>query len=163
MDIRERKSDLLVTFPERCRRAKLLVTFQRQMVYETLLNFDGHPTADDIYDVVHEKLPQISRSSVFRILDTLSNSGLVAKVMHPGSVTRYDGVADGHSHLVCRKCGTMLDWHNLRFHHSELPPEPPDGFRVEDIILCGYGVCRKCREGDLAMTDALRADGNLTG
>ena len=141
-----KRMGLLATFSDRCRAAGLVTTFHRQTVYETLLEQEDHPTADAIFDAVKTKLPQISRSSVFRILETLTTAGLIARVMHPGSVARYDGVADGHTHLICTCCGAMSDWHELRFDHDKLPGVAPDGFRIDGVALCCYGLCKKCRQ-----------------
>ncbi|MDO5552986.1 MAG: transcriptional repressor [Planctomycetia bacterium] len=157
---RPNPADLLAEFPERCHSANLLVTLPRQVVYESLIERTDHPTADMVYKSVHERAPQISRSTVFRILDSFASKGLIFKVMHPGSAARYDGVADGHAHLVCTECGRIYDWLIPSFGLNDVARDLPDGFQVRGLTVCYQGICRQCQiQGAACDSENDRDDG----
>ena len=49
-------------------------TFQRTVTLDAVHTLANHPTADDVYNFVHEKYPQISRTTVYRNLNKLCDS-----------------------------------------------------------------------------------------
>lgn len=68
-----------------------------------------HPTAEEIYHAVREKLPRISLGTVYRNLDVLSASGLAQKIEMCGCQRRFDGRVDQHYHIRCVRCGKVDD------------------------------------------------------
>ena len=46
-------------FAELCRQKGLPVTMQRRVILETVLERHDHPTADQIYEAVHERIAQL--------------------------------------------------------------------------------------------------------
>ena len=54
-----------------CKDTGLSLTIQRRRVFETLLSRKDHPSADDLYHDIRVQLPGISRTTVYRVLDTL--------------------------------------------------------------------------------------------
>jgi len=53
-----------------CRRRGLPVTAQRQYILQEILQRDDHPSADQIYTAVKNRIPGLSRTTVYRVLDT---------------------------------------------------------------------------------------------
>lgn len=152
------QQDILQGFAAKCREVGLSVTIPRQMVYEALRKRKDHPTADMIYNDLRVIAPQISRATVFRILDSLAGCGIVQRVMHPGAVARYDGVAEGHIHLICTRCGRILDWATAPFPTGSAiasggeVDDVPEGFQVHGVVVNYYGLCRLCREAEETTT-----------
>jgi len=72
-------------FTQICRERSLPLTVQRRAVLEIMLDRQDHPTADQVYAEIQAKLPGMSRTSVYRILEMLVATGMVTKVCHPGS------------------------------------------------------------------------------
>ena len=68
---REEIAARLQEFEETCRRKGLPLTVQRRVILEAVLQRDDHPTADQIYEAVQERIPQLSRTTVYRVLDAL--------------------------------------------------------------------------------------------
>src|SRR5690349_18355884 len=96
-------------FDRICRERGLPLTMQRRAVFESVLERHDHPSADQIYDAIKLKMPSLSRTTVYRILDTLVQTGMVKRICHPGSAARFDPKVRQHHHLVCMRCQRILD------------------------------------------------------
>lgn len=84
-------------------------TFQRTLTLDAVHALANHPTADVVYNYVHEKYPQISRTTVYRNLNKLCASHDLARVKIFGSADRYDHDLHSHYHFICEKCGDVSD------------------------------------------------------
>lgn len=134
-------------FPALCRQAGLKVTPQRSAVYAMLASTDTHPSPETIFSSVREGLPNISQGTVYKVLDLLTERGLLVKVATPGQVARYDARTEPHYHAVCIRCGGIED-----VQAEAAPPVPrgdPDGgFDVHKVDVVLQGLCRNCRAPD---------------
>lgn len=128
-----------------CRQRQLPLTAQRRTVLEVLLQRSDHPTADAVYEVAVERIPGISRRTVYRVLDTLVEWGIIRRVHHPGAAVRFDARTDRHHHLVCLHCHKILDFENADLDQLPLPRGKLHGFTVSDYSVQLMGVCPDCR------------------
>jgi Fur family transcriptional regulator, peroxide stress response regulator len=140
------RQDSLRRLEEICREKGLPVTSQRRTVLEVLLRRSDHPTADQVYEAVQAGLPQISRRTVYRVLDTLVEFDLIRRVHHPGAVARFDGMIHRHHHLVCTRCHKILDLESSALDDMPLPAGKPQGFVIHDFSVQFMGVCPDCRK-----------------
>jgi Fur family peroxide stress response transcriptional regulator len=124
----------------------LPVTMQRRAVFEAILDRRDHPTADQVFQVLHPRLPQLSRMTVYRILGTLVPLGLVSKTCHPGSSARFDPTLHQHHHLVCLECGDIIDLEDARLNKLPWPDVSRCGFQIEDYHINFRGRCARCRQ-----------------
>jgi len=88
-------SPSLAEFESLCRRRGLAVTVQRRAVFTELARRRDHPTADQVYDAVRDRLPGLSRTTVYRVLEALVENGLARKVHHAAGVVRFDPMTGG--------------------------------------------------------------------
>ncbi len=139
-------ADRLKQLEEVCRQRGLPLTSQRRAVLEVLLARSDHPTADQIFETVRARSPQISRRTVYRVLDTLAELGLIRRVHHPGATVRYDAKTYRHHHLVCLFCNAIVDWESPDFDDLALPKGKPHGFEVSDFSVQLSGICPECRK-----------------
>lgn len=128
------------------RKSGLPVTIQRRAVFETILQRQDHPTAEQVYRAVRQDLPQISRMTVHRILGTFVSLGLVIKTCHPGSAARFDPKIQQHHHLVCLDCGTIIDVEDPRLNRIPWPKVNPREFTIQDCDVHFRGRCARCRQ-----------------
>ncbi|MFQ9678614.1 MAG: transcriptional repressor, partial [Eggerthella lenta] len=68
---------------ETAERATTRNTIQRALVLEAVQSLHNHPTSADVYEVVRERHPNISRATVYRNLGVLANRGEVLRVEVP--------------------------------------------------------------------------------
>ena len=71
---------------------------QRAVILEELRKLKSHPTADELYSIVRERLPRISLGTVYRNLDFLADSGEIRRLEAAGSTKRFDGDISNHQH-----------------------------------------------------------------
>ena len=120
------------------------MTRQRAVILEELRKIKSHPTADELYSIVRERLPRISLGTVYRNLDFLADSGEIRRLEAAGSTKRFDGDLSRHQHVRCVQCGRIGDV----MQGQEAPPV--NGMQVEGFstILSSRvefdGICEEC-------------------
>lgn len=124
----------------------LRMTKQRQVILEELRAVTSHPTADDMYDMVRRRLPNVSLGTVYRNLEILAESGVVQKIDIGGTKKRFDGNVANHYHLRCIICGRVDDVHL----------DPGVDLEAQAAVLTDYtilrhrlefiGLCPRCEQ-----------------
>jgi len=125
-------------------RRKPRMTRQRRVIIEELQGAEWHPTADELYVRVRERLPRISLGTVYRNLELLAERGLIRKVYCGGGPHRFDGSAGQHGHIMCVQCGRIEDVSVEGLEVSERVIAERTGFRVTGHALEFWGVCPEC-------------------
>jgi Fur family peroxide stress response transcriptional regulator len=133
------------TLETACRSEGLPVTVQRRAIYELLAGRTDHPTADQVWEAARVRLPGVSRTTVYRVLDTFVRLGLVVRTPHPGAAVRFDPRTERHHHLVCTVCHRVLDVESSRLDAVALPDTATLGFEIDDFSVHIRGVCAACR------------------
>ena len=105
----ETRCERLRRFEDVCRQRGLSLTVQRRVILEAVLDHADHPTADRIYDEVSRRIPGVSRTTVYRVLEMLVEVGVITKACSPGAATRFDPMTHRHHHLVCLHCDRLID------------------------------------------------------
>jgi Fur family transcriptional regulator, peroxide stress response regulator len=140
---RQRRLDELARI---CRERGLRCTVQRRAILEAVLELDNHPTAEQVYEVVLPRLPGVSKTTVYRTLESLSRLGVISKACHPGAAARFDGRTELHHHLICLSCDAVVDISDERLDALVVPDTSGFGFEVTDFKVQLRGHCRRCRE-----------------
>jgi Fur family peroxide stress response transcriptional regulator len=136
----------LRAFEALCRRTGVPFTVQRRVVLQAVLERDDHPTADQVLEVVKERAPGVSRTTVYRVLDMLVEVGVIRRLHHPGPAARFDGKIRRHHHLICKKCNTVIDLENANLDRLRFPDVSTAGFEVDDFSVQFTGTCAACRQ-----------------
>ena len=118
-------------------------TVQRTLVLETVRSLHNHPTAEEIYETVAARCPNISQGTVYRNLNSLAEDGEILRVQVANAPDRYDFTTQPHAHFRCKYCGKVFDF-NLP--DSPLPTALNQGFQVEDYQLVFCGSCPQCKK-----------------
>lgn len=124
----------------------LRFTKQRRVILEELRRTTSHPTADEVYEMVRRRLPNISLGTVYRNLEVLSESGLILKLDLSDTRRHFDGITENHYHFRCVRCGQVDD-----------VPGDPHGLieeissRLADYTIVSHklefvGVCPHCKQ-----------------
>jgi Fur family peroxide stress response transcriptional regulator len=129
-----------------CRKHGLALTIQRRAILENLAGRNDHPTADQLYDSIKDQLKGVSKTTVYRILETLVSVGVIRKVSNPESISRFDADTSRHHHLICVECGTVIDIHDEELNRLELPECFKSDFEFHDYSINFSGRCSRCRK-----------------
>jgi Fur family transcriptional regulator, ferric uptake regulator len=124
-------------------------TKQRQIVLETVLEHCDHPTADQIYFYVRKKDEKISRGTVYRNLNILSEEGEILHVKVPG-VDRFDSRQDLHYHLLCSECGKLTDLADPYDSKLDRKIARESGYQISRHRLIFEGICPECQKKEAA-------------
>lgn len=97
---------------------------------------------------IHDALGTVGLASVYRVLEALSDHGLVQRVDVGDGVARFEPVRDGlghHHHLVCDGCGKVEAFEDPRLEQAISAVEERTGYDVvaHDVVL--RGACGDCR------------------
>lgn len=129
-----------------CREKSLRLTQQKRTVLEEIVSRHDHPTADLVLAEVRKKIPDISRATVYRILEFFVQEGVIQKICHPGSAAHYDARTEQHHHVVCRECSKVMDVEVPKLDEIDLPDKEKNGFKIECHSVYFRGICPNCQE-----------------
>ena len=89
---------------------------------------------------------RVGLASVYRVLETLVEHGLVQRVDVGDGIVRYEPMrADHHHHLVCGECGKVERFADSQLERAIHAVEERSGYSVvaHDVVL--RGACDECR------------------
>jgi len=118
-------------------------TRQLAMVWQAIKDDKSHPTADQVYERVRRKLPNISLGTVYRNLQKLVALKKL-QVLMLGRSQHFDPLVQRHQHFICEVCDRVFDV--LVESQREIRPAklPEEGFTVTSHQLAFYGTCKGC-------------------
>lgn len=121
-------------------------TKQRAAVVRVLTEAEQHPTAEWVYQEVRKEIPDISLGTVYRLLHTLEEEGLVRALAPLDGPKRFDGRPGPHHHLICTACGSISDVPILLEESAKTEIERWTNYTVSHVRLEWFGLCPRCRE-----------------
>lgn len=129
------------------RRQGLNVTQTRRAVVEAVFSLPSHFDAVDLWAALRDQ--RVSTATVYRTLDLLERAGLVRRVSFGEAQTRYEHVLgrEDHGHLVCRACGRVIEFADLRLQGLVSEVADRHGFDLAEVVVQGHGLCLACRKG----------------
>lgn len=121
-------------------------TKQKTIIYDALCALD-HPTATEVYGLLQQTNPTISRATVFRVLAGFADGGKALELRMAGSDVRYDFNTMRHYHVHCRECGKVADvelpWSGKL---PKVTTTEGEGFTVEGYSVEFIGLCPCCQK-----------------
>lgn len=121
-------------------------TRQRDAILEVFLEVKGHITAEDLYERVRSEHVNIGYTTVYRTMKLLCDAGLAAERKFEDGVTRYEISHEHHDHLVCVRCGKIIEFECRMIETAQDEIADRYGFRILRHRHELYGHCRECRE-----------------
>lgn len=125
------------------RRRGLRATPQRRAVIDALRSTTGHLTAEEVFDLVRERLPTISLKTVYETLHSLVAVGELQELPLGAGPTRFDPTVRPHHHLICLDCHRITD---ADFDTDTIPIDQRQGFTLARIEMIAWGRCPECQD-----------------
>ena len=131
------------------------LTIPRGAILDALSKTTEHLSAEDIFQTIHKEYPGVGLTTVYRTLELLVQMGLVFKFDFGDGRARYE-LAEGpkgerhHHHLVCTKCGRVIDYTDFIDEEKELLGQTEQGlskkfgFKITNHLIQFYGLCDSC-------------------
>jgi Fe2+ or Zn2+ uptake regulation protein len=128
---------------ERLRQAGLKATQPRLLVLGLLQELGGHRSADELLKELQARGSDVSRASVYNVIDTLVSRGLVMLADAGPGPALYEVSLTWHHHFVCISCGRIID---IPCVVGEKPCLLPDWLpgTIEETQIIFRGRCADC-------------------
>jgi len=120
-------------------------TYQRILIYEALWNAASHPTVAEIYEYAQKQDPSISLATVYKALQLFSDIGLARELATTEGATRYDPSISLHVHLVCKKCGKIIDHESESIKAQVAQIAKEKDFLPKHSTFNIEGICPECQ------------------
>lgn len=130
------------------RQAGLKITAPRTKILQILENAKSHHfSAEDIYRLLLESGEEISMATVYRVLTQFEQAGIVVRHHFEGGFSVFElNQGQHHDHLVCVKCGKVVEFVDpiIEKHQEKIARDA--GFVISDHVLHIYGICALCQQ-----------------
>lgn len=124
----------------------LKVTNQRLQILDIVRKGSHHFTAQEIFESVTARNPEIGFATVYRFLRTLSEQKYVTEVRMGGMPARYEWAAKKHhDHLTCTHCAKIVEFENTEIERLQERVAKEHGFLLTGHVLELYGLCPECK------------------
>jgi len=134
----------MVYFCEECRQDGLKLTHQRLEIYREMATARDHPSAEMLYQRIRQRIPTISLDTIYRTLSNFEAHGLINRVHTLESQAHYDARREQHHHLVCERCGRIVDFEWKALDETPVPESVTKWGSVSSRTITLQGVCSAC-------------------
>jgi Fur family ferric uptake transcriptional regulator len=126
------------------------VTVAKRTVGEVLVATNRHLTADEITSLVQEREPDVSPSTIYRILEEFENLQIVVHAHLGQAAAVYHLTGAVHGHLTCEHCGATLEIPAAHFDALSKDLQKSYGFLLDRHHVAISGTCAHCQSATRA-------------
>ena len=120
-----------------------MTKYERE-VYRLVNESRSHLTAEQVYEAVRENYPGVSLATIYNNLNRLCGADMIRRISVEGSPDRYDRASE-HDHIVCIRCGRLID-RSFSDLTASLREQLGDDFFYYDLKV--YALCPDCRAAE---------------
>ena len=122
------------------------LTLPRRVIADLIVEHDGHFTAAQLEASARRRRLGLSRATLFRSLELLTELGVVERLDLPSGEHAYVPCAPAHHHhIVCSRCGRSTDVGDCGVAAAVEEISRQSGYRIETHRLELFGLCRHCQ------------------
>ena len=122
------------------------ITLPKRAVVDVLVASDGHQTAEAITSAVQRESPDVSPSTVYRILEELEEYALVEHTHAGHSAAVYHLAGREHGHATCEHCHVTFEVPGELFDRFSRDLRVATGFTLDRHHVALSGLCEECAE-----------------
>lgn len=130
---------------KKLRTSGLRVTPQRELILAAFVDNENHLSAEQIFEKVRHRSPNVNIATVYRNLEILHQYGILSMLCLPGGPLEWELLDNmPHHHLICERCNTVVQI------SDEVVQQLADrliqqyGFRPNLKHLALSGLCADC-------------------
>lgn len=120
-------------------------TIQRELVLDAVKALHCHATADEVYGYIAKAHPTVSRGTVYRNLNLLSEDGEILRVEVAGGPDHFDHNVAPHYHVSCVRCGRAFDVDMETLPDLRKQILDQHGFKFLSYEILFKGICPDCQ------------------
>jgi len=122
------------------------ITPERFEVLDAILQWDDHFDADNLFIYLKNNGSKVSRATVYKTLNLLHECGLVSRYRFSQGHAQYEKTTDRphHDHMVCTKCGKIIEFENSRVVRLQDDTCAVYGFKPTYHSFQIFGICLDC-------------------
>ncbi len=122
----------------------LNTTQQRELIIDEFLTCRDHVSIEQLLELIRKRNSKIGYATVYRTLKLLVDAGVAHARDFGDGQTRYEVAADHHDHLICTKCGLVLEFEDEKIEAlQEEVAKRLGNFKIIHHRLELYGLCPK--------------------
>lgn len=122
------------------------LTAPRRALIQHVFSSHKHFDADELVAELHSTDAGVSRSTVYRTLRLLVESGLLREFRIANrAVYEHDFGYPSHDHIHCTQCDAIIEFRNEEIRKIRESVARQHGFRAEAHRLVIEGVCQPCQ------------------
>lgn len=120
----------------------------RFQVLEAFLKLEKHVTIKDIQNQLASDKSYLDEAFVQNSMDLLCRFGFATKIEFEHKQTQYEHRHLGlhHDHMVCTKCGNILEFKDEAIERLQYKVADAYGFHMLQHKMEIYGICSNCKE-----------------
>lgn len=128
------------------RKCGLKVTKGRVEVLKLLKKRDRPMTAEEVYSIIPRDICS-SLSTVYRILNQLSEKGILTKSLKQNGITYYEYSTDVDKHfIVCSNCGKIERVDYCPMDEAQKIIKDQTGYDINGHLVEFTGICPDCKK-----------------
>ena len=133
-------------FVEFLRKKNLKLTKQRKIIVDAILDSQEHFNVDILYEQIKKKYKNVSKSTIYRTMPLLIESGLLKQSLRCQAKEHYEHLhGEGfHIHFVCEKCGKIIEERSAEIEGFISMLALNNNFVINDTIVNVKGICEEC-------------------
>lgn len=120
-------------------------TWQKTAVREALNGSPGFVSAQELYQLIASGEKKIGLTTIYRALTELVQNEEADSLTGIDGETKYRScTSEHHHHLICRNCGTTVEFELPGFEAAAEKLGATNGFSDLSHSIELFGICAKC-------------------
>ena len=137
----QRSEEVLSTLRQHAKR----ITAPKRAVIEVMVGAQDHLTADEVTQRVQQLRPDVSPSTVYRILEELEDLHVVVHSHTGHAAAVYHLAGQSHGHVTCAQCHVTFEVTSQIYDRLARELMSVHGFELDRHHVALSGLCAHCR------------------
>ncbi len=131
----------------------------RFQILEAFLKLEHHVTIEDILGQLQQDKITLDKGFILNSMELLCRFGFATKIEFDDKQTQYEHRHLGlhHDHMVCTKCGSILEFRDEDIEKQQLRLADAYGFLMLQHKMEIYGICSSCMKTRAALVPLHKA------
>lgn len=117
----------------------------RRLLLNALFGCREHRSAEELAAEVHDRAPDVHLSTIYRNLEELERLGVIDSTRLGNGPATYHLASAAHGHLVCERCGSMIEVPDEIFADLVRVASTEYAFAINPHRFAVTGRCAACQ------------------